>query len=195
MGPRDRKPRLIHCVDRANAIFAHAQGQPEPSTSSTPRPLSHRRVRVSPELTIAKTPTVAGRQLCVMGKRAAVRSASTPCQLRVTSFASKSRLVDRHPLYVPASAAPHVRASHYGLRLAHDSEQYDHGPKITTTDWQTRSAGDEEVTTSKPGGSMVGTTGGDTEHWLAVVSLNVLIGRAARVRADLVQPQHCVRMC
>jgi hypothetical protein len=39
------------------------------------------------------------------------------------------------------------------------------GPKITTTDWQTRSAGDEEVTTSKPGGSMVGTTGGDTEHW------------------------------
>src|SRR6185503_17185818 len=81
-----------------------------------------------------------------MGKRAAVRSASTPCQLRVTSFASKSRLVDRHPLYVPASAAPHVRASHYGLRLAHCSEQYDHGPKITTTDWQTRSAGDEEVT-------------------------------------------------
>jgi len=75
-----------------------------------------------------------------------VRSASTPCQLRVTSFASKSRLVDRHPLYVPASAAPHVRASHYGLRLAHCSEQYDHGPKITTTDWQTRSAGDEEVT-------------------------------------------------
>ena len=70
----------------------------------------------------------------------------TPCQLRVTSFASKSRLVDRHPLYVPASAAPHVRASHYGLRLAHCSEQYDHGPKITTTDWQTRSAGDEEVT-------------------------------------------------
>jgi len=66
--------------------------------------------------------------------------------LRVTSFASKSRLVDRHPLYVPASAAPHVRASHYGLRLAHCSEQYDHGPKITTTDWQTRSAGDEEVT-------------------------------------------------
>src|ERR1700752_4838277 len=78
--------------------------------------------------------------------RSAVRSASTPCQLRVTSFASKSRLVDRHPLYVPASAAPHVRASHYGLRLAHCSEQYDHGPKITTTDWQTRSAGDEEVT-------------------------------------------------
>ena len=75
-----------------------------------------------------------------------MRSASTPCQLRVTSFASKSRLVDRHPLYVPASAAPHVRASHYGLRLAHCSEQYDHGPKITTTDWQTRSAGDEEVT-------------------------------------------------
>jgi len=107
-----------------------------------------------------------------MGKRAAVRWASTPCQLRVTSFASKSRLVDRHPLYVPASAAPHVRASHYGLRLAHDSEQYDRGPKITTTDWQTRSAGDEEVTTSKPGGAMVGTTGGDTEHWLAVVSLN-----------------------
>ena len=64
-----------------------------------------------------------------MGKRAAVRSASTPCQLRVTSFASKSRLVDRHPLYVPASAAPHVRASHYGLRLAHDSEHYDHGPQ------------------------------------------------------------------
>ena len=75
-----------------------------------------------------------------------MRSASTPCQLRVTSFASKSRLVDRHPLYVPASAAPHVRASHYGLRLAHCSEQYDHGPKITTADWQTRSAGDEEVT-------------------------------------------------
>ena len=100
--------------------------------------------------------TVAGRQLCVMGKRAAVRSASTPCQLRVTSFASKSRLVDRHPLYVPASAAPHVRASHYGLRLAHYSEQYDHGPKITTTEWQTRSAGDEELTPSKPG-SMVGT--------------------------------------
>ena len=70
----------------------------------------------------------------------------TPCQLRVTSFASKSRLVDRHPLYVPASAAPHVRASHYGRRLAHCSEQYDHGPAITTTDWQTRSAGDEEVT-------------------------------------------------
>ena len=114
-----------------------------------------------------------GRQLCVMGKRAAVRSASTPpCQLRVTSFASKSRLVDRHPLYVLASAAPHVPASHYGLRLAHYSEQYDHGPQITTTDRQTRSAGDEEVTTSKPGGSMVGTTGGDTEHWLAVVSLN-----------------------
>ena len=90
---------------------------------------------------------VAARQLCVMGKRAAVRSASTPCQLRVTSFASKSRLVDRHPLYVPASAAPHVRASHYGLRLAHDSEQYDRAPEITTTDWQTRSAGDEEVTT------------------------------------------------
>jgi len=89
---------------------------------------------------------VAGRQLCVMGKRAAVRSASTPCQMRVTSFARKSRLVDRHPLYVPASAAPHVRASHYGLRFAHCSEQYDHGPKITTTDWQTRSAGDEEVT-------------------------------------------------
>jgi hypothetical protein len=84
-------------------------------------------------------------------KRAAVRSASTPWQLRITSFASKCRLVDRHPLYVPASAAPHVRASHYGLRLAHDSEQYDHGPKITTTDWQTRSAGDEELTTSKPG--------------------------------------------
>jgi len=90
---------------------------------------------------------VAGRQLCVRENvRSAVRSASTPCQLRVTSFASKSRLVDRHPLYVPASAAPHVRASHYGLRLAHCSEQYDHGPKITTTDWQTRSAGDEEVT-------------------------------------------------
>ena len=87
-----------------------------------------------------------GRQLCVMGKRAAVRSASTPCQLRVTSFASKSRLVDRHPLYVPASAAPHVRASHYGVRLAHDSKQYAHLPKITT-DWQTRSAGDEELTT------------------------------------------------
>src|SRR6478735_11934086 len=31
------------------------------------------------------------------------------------------------------------------------AKQYDHGPKITTTDWQTRSAGDEEVTTSKPG--------------------------------------------
>jgi hypothetical protein len=55
--------------------------------------------------------------------------------LRVTSFASKSRLVDRHPLYVPAIAAPHVRAPHYGLRLAHCSEQYDHGPKITTG-WQ-----------------------------------------------------------
>src|SRR6476661_8625743 len=107
-----------------------------------------------------------------MGKRAAVRSDSTPCQLRVTSFAGKSRLVDRHPLYVPTSAAPHVRASHYGLRLAHCSEQYDHGPKITTADWQTRSAGDEEVTTSKPAGSMVWTIGGDTEHWLAVVSLN-----------------------
>jgi hypothetical protein len=65
---------------------------------------------------------VAARQLCVMGKRAAVRWASTPCQLRVTSLASKSRLVDRHPLYVPASAAPHVRASHYGLRLAHWSQ-------------------------------------------------------------------------
>jgi hypothetical protein len=48
-----------------------------------------------------------------------LRSASTSCQLRVTSFASKFRLVDRHPLYVPARAAPHVRASHYGLRLAH----------------------------------------------------------------------------
>ena len=78
---------------------------------------------------------VAGRQLCVMGKRAAVRTASTPCQLRVTSFASKSHLVDRHPLDVPAIAAPHVRASHYGLRLAHCSKQYDHGPKIAT-DWQ-----------------------------------------------------------
>src|SRR6476646_2073259 len=88
------------------------------------------------------------------------------------TFARKSRLVDRHPLYVSASAAPHVRASHYGLRLAHDSGQYDHGPKITTTDWQTRSAGDKEVTTSKPGGSMVGTICGATEHWLAVVSLN-----------------------
>src|SRR6185312_6353618 len=73
------------------------------------------------------------------GKRAAVRTASTPCQLRVTSFASKSHLVDRHPLDVPAIAAPHVRASHYGLRLAHCSKQYDHGPKITT-DWQDRSA-------------------------------------------------------
>jgi len=70
-----------------------------------------------------------------MGKRAAVRTASTPCQLRVTSFASKSHLVDRHPLDVPAIAAPHVRASHYGLRLAHCSKQYDHGPKIAT-DWQ-----------------------------------------------------------
>ena len=87
--------------------------------------------------------------------RSAVRSASTPCQLRVTSFASKSRLVDRHPLYVSAGAAPHVRASHYGLRLAHYSEHYDHVPKITT-DWQTRSAGDEELTPSKPG-LMVGT--------------------------------------
>ena len=26
------------------------------------------------------------------------------------------------------------------------ANKYDHGPKITTTDWQTRSAGDEEVT-------------------------------------------------
>ena len=52
------------------------------------------------------------------------------------------------------------------------AKQYDHGPKITTTDRQTRSAGDEEVTTSKPAGSMVWTIGGDTEHWLAVVSLN-----------------------
>ena len=94
-----------------------------------------------------RLPTVAGRQLCVMDKRAAVRSASTPCQLRVTSFASKCRLVDRHPLYVPACAAPHVRASHYGLRLAHDSKHYTHPPKITT-DWQTQSAGDEELTTS-----------------------------------------------
>ena len=33
------------------------------------------------------------------------------------------------------------------------AKQYDHGPKITTTDRQTRSAGDEEVTTSQPGGS------------------------------------------
>ena len=106
----------------------------------------------------------------------------TPCQLRVTSFASKSRLVDRHPLYVPASAAPHVRASHYGLRLAHCSEQYDHGPKITTTDWQTRSAGDEEVTNLEARGSMVGTTGGD-EHWFAVVSLNDTL--AEYYRSDL----------
>ena len=94
----------------------------------------------------------------MMGKRAAVRSASTPCQLRVTSFASKFHLVDRHPLYVPARAAPHVRAAHYGLRLPHDSKEYARGPKITI-DWQTRSAGDEEVTTSKPGGSMVGPPG------------------------------------
>src|ERR1700754_4454693 len=87
-----------------------------------------------------------------LGSRLPAYAASTPCQLRVTSFARKCRLVDRHPLYVPARAAPHVRASHYGLRLAHNSGQYDRGPKITTTDWQTRSAGDEEVTTSKPRG-------------------------------------------
>ena len=68
-------------------------------------------------------------------KRAAVRSASAPCQLRVTSFASKFCLLDRHPLYVSARAAPHVCASHYGPRLAHDSKEYGHGPKITS-DWQ-----------------------------------------------------------
>src|SRR6478736_7580525 len=32
------------------------------------------------------------------------------------------------------------------------AKQYDRGPKITTNDWQMRSAGDEEVTASKPGG-------------------------------------------
>jgi len=45
-----------------------------------------------------------------------------PCQLRVTSFASKSRLLDWHPLYVSAHAAPHVRASRYGLELPHGSK-------------------------------------------------------------------------
>jgi hypothetical protein len=76
--------------------------------------------------------TVASRQLWRDGQTC---SASTPCQLRVTSFASKCHLVDLHPLYVPTRAAPHVRASHYGLRFPHDSKEYDHGPKITT-DWQ-----------------------------------------------------------
>ena len=84
-------------------------------------------------------PTVAARQLWRDGQTAAC-SASTPCQLRVTSFASKFRLVDRHPLYVPARAAPHVRASHYGLRLAHDSEQYDRGPKITNCHYRLANA-------------------------------------------------------
>jgi hypothetical protein len=41
------------------------------------------------------------------------------CQLRVTSFARKSRLADWHPLYVSAHAAPHVRASRFGLELPH----------------------------------------------------------------------------
>jgi hypothetical protein len=59
----------------------------------------------------------------------AVRSASAPCQLRVTSFASNFCLLDRHPIYVPTRAAPHVYASHYGPRLAHDSKEYGHGPK------------------------------------------------------------------
>jgi hypothetical protein len=91
-----------------------------PSTPTAP-PSTGQRPSESP--TSPRSPRVAGRQLCVMAKRAAVCSDSTPCQLRVTSFASKSRLVDRHPLYVPARAAPHVRASHYGLRLAHDSKE------------------------------------------------------------------------
>ena len=52
-----------------------------------------------------------------------------PCQFRVTSFASKSRLLSWHPLYVSAHAAPHVRASRYGLELPHGSKGYDHGPK------------------------------------------------------------------
>ena len=71
----------------------------------------------------------------MMGKRAAVRSASTPCQLRVTSFASKFRLLDRHPLDVPTRAAPHVHPPHYGPRFAHNSKEYGHRAKITS-DWQ-----------------------------------------------------------
>jgi hypothetical protein len=68
--------------------------------------------------------------------RLLLRSASTPqCQLRVTSFTSKFLVIDRYPLYVPTRAAPHVRASHYGPRLAHNSKDYGHGPKITG-DWQ-----------------------------------------------------------
>jgi hypothetical protein len=97
------------------------------------------------------------------GKRAAVRSASTPSQLRVTSFASKSHLVDGHPLYVSARAAPHVRTSHYGPRLPHDSKHYDHGPKIAT-DWQTRSAGGKEFTSSGRTLVIARSTRGDSER-------------------------------
>jgi hypothetical protein len=63
----------------------------------------------------------------------------TPCHLRLTSGASKNRLVDWHPLYVSAPAAPHVCAAHYSLEfeVPHGSREYDQRPKITAG-WQTR---------------------------------------------------------
>jgi len=50
---------------------AHHRGAPLGSSPTLLRDFTPGGLRVSPELTIAKTPTVAGRQLCVMGKRAA----------------------------------------------------------------------------------------------------------------------------
>ena len=76
-----------------------------------------RGVRATAQQTLPST----GRGLCRCGvspPAPALRANRlAPCQLRVTSFASKSRLLNWHPLYVSAHAAPHVRASRYGLEL------------------------------------------------------------------------------
>ena len=121
---RDNRRRVTHLSVKLVLAMECRGGKP-------PRHSPHRLLVVAPTLVtsgerMADRASRSGPTAMRHGKTCDCAFGSTPCQLRVTSFASKSRLVDRHPLYVPASAAPNVFAPHYGLRL--------HAANNTTTD-------------------------------------------------------------
>ena len=130
---------------------AHHRGAPVGSSPTLLWDFTPGGLRVSPELTIAKTPTVAGRQLCVMGKRAAcafglnavsiarhiVRKQKPSCRPAPTVCAGKCRT---------ARSCLALRSPTCSLQRTIRPGTQDHHYRLAT-----RSAGDEEVTTSSPG--------------------------------------------